>query len=147
MDSIHYTLTVFQYHGTLWWDSLKGRLHFCVSRKRSLARKLSNVKSWGWLPRGLEALILRKNVNLCREGSAYFCPGFGCQSSKLRDGWGECRIWIFSSAVPLSPFAPPHHSGIWLPWFDFLYIFRKRVGISPSLSPSIILTVMSLFPF
>lgn len=120
MDFIHYTWTVFQYHGTLWWDSLKGRLRFCMSRKRSLARTLSNVKSWGWLPRGLETLILRKNANLCREGSSYFCPGFGCQDSKLRDGWGECRICIFFSAILLFLFcpSPPFWNMTSLIWFS-----------------------------
>lgn len=39
--------SVSQCHATVWWGWLTGRLHFGVSRKRILDRKLSNVKSRG----------------------------------------------------------------------------------------------------
>ena len=47
---------------------------------------MSKAEVGGGLHRSLDALILRKNVSLCREQSSGFCPGFGYQSSKLRDG-------------------------------------------------------------
>lgn len=161
MDCIHYTSSVFEYHVTVWRGLLKDRLHFVVSRKRSLARKISNVKSWGWLHRGLEAWI-RKNASVYREESSDFCPGFGCHSSQLRDGWGACQALPTgqfgrqSEFSPLLPLSFPLTTILECDFLDFiinqwafyfLYVFWKYVGLSPSLSPPITLTAMSVLPF
>lgn len=100
---------MFQYHGTLWWDALKGRLHLCVSRKRSLARKLPNVKSWGWPPRGLEALNLRKNVNLWEKGAHNFAHGLAAKAPNSE--MGEESVGFEFSPLqcpcPSPPLPPP----------------------------------------
>lgn len=131
MDSIHYTSSVFQYPGIVWWGLLKGRLHFDTSRKRSLARMLSKVKSWG----GGYTEVYRKE-------SSEFCPEFGCQSSKLRNRRGECRVlptgrficrqFEFSSLQPHHSPLPSFWNTASLIWlfsneFYFLHIFWKCV--------------------
>lgn len=85
-----------QYHATVWWGLLVGRLHFGVSRKRSLARKLlkSKVCVCGGeelaTPKSRRPDSQKERSTSAEKGALIFAWRFSCQGSKLQDGWGEC---------------------------------------------------------
>lgn len=127
--------------------------------KRTLAGRLSSVKSWGVVTQGSGSPNSQKDVNNCRKRSSDFYWNLAAKAPN--SGVGEESVGCHPRPAHLqttgitsasSPRSPHHHSGIWLLGSDYpstgfysLYFFWKCVGVSSPLSPSIILS-LSLFP-
>ena len=132
-----------------------------LSTKRSLARRLSRVKNWagrGLFTRALfrvftlKVLLLRKDINNWRKGSSDFCLAVKGPDSEVGEepvGYHQLARasadnWNSLLCHPIPHPTPILQHGFWdliIHQWAFIPFFWKCVGVCPSLSLLVILTV------